>query len=167
MSEAAALETMNRWAGQPLPISATAWHRGILRARLSGSEPAVRAAAETIGGTRLPDGEFWRDVREHGHAFFAGSEALWRLAVPSDRPPLGLPGDTLIEWGGALRWVRGGNPRDSAAQAGGQATLFRSEDAGQGVFAPLDAVALGLHRRLKAAFDPAGILNPGRMYAEL
>jgi glycolate oxidase FAD binding subunit len=167
LSEASALEAMNRWAGQPLPISATAWHSGILRVRLSGSEPAVRAAAERLGGTRLADGEFWRDVREHRHAFFGGSEPLWRLAVPSDRPPLGLPGDTLLEWGGGLRWARGGNAREIAAKAGGHATLFRSGDARQGVFAPLDAVALGLHRRLKAAFDPAGILNPGRMYAEL
>jgi glycolate oxidase FAD binding subunit len=166
LSEASALEAMNRWASQPLPISATAWHSGILRVRLSGSEPAVRAAAERLGGTRLADGEFWRDVREHRHAFFSGSETLGRLAVPSDRPPLGS-GDTLIEWGGGLRWVRSGNAREIAAKAGGHATLFRSGDARQGVFAPLDAVALGLHRRLKAAFDPAGILNPGRMYAEL
>ena len=91
----------------------------------------------------------------------------WRIAVPSDRPPLGLPGDTLIEWGGGLRWVRAGNAREMAAKAGGQAILFRSGEARQGVFAPLDAFVLGLHRRLKAAFDPAGILNPGRMYAEL
>jgi len=167
MGEASALESMNRWAGQPLPISATAWHRGILRVRLSGSEPAVRAAVEKLGGTRLPDGEFWRDVREHRHAFFGGSEPLWRLAVPSDRPPLGLPGDTLIEWGGGLRWARCGDARGIAAKAGGHATLFRSEGAREGVFAPLDAVALGMHRRLKAAFDPAGILNPGRMYPEL
>jgi glycolate oxidase FAD binding subunit len=166
LSEASALEAMNRWASQPLPISATAWHSGILRVRLSGSEPAVRAAAESLGGTRLAHGEFWRDVREHRHAFFSGSETLWRLAVPSDRPPLGS-GDTLIEWGGGLRWVRSGNAREIAAKAGGHATLFRSGDARQGVFAPLDAVTLGLHRRLKAAFDPAGILNPGRMYAEL
>ena len=167
MSEATALETMNRWAGQPLPISASAWHRGVLRARLSGSEPAVRAAAERIGGTRLADGKFWRDVREHEHAFFGGSGPLWRLAVASNRPPLGVPGDTLIEWSGGLRWIRGGDAREIAARAGGHATLFRSEGARQGAFAPLDAVVLGLHRRLKAAFDPAGILNPGRMYAEL
>jgi glycolate oxidase FAD binding subunit len=31
----------------------------------------------------------------------------------------------------------------------------------------LDPVLMNLHRRLKAAFDPAGILNPGRMYAGL
>jgi glycolate oxidase FAD binding subunit len=167
LDEAAALASMNLWAGQPLPVSATAWHRGVLRVRLSGSEPAVRAAAERIGGARLEQTQFWREVREHRHAFFSGSGPLWRLALPSVCAPLGLPGDTLIEWGGALRWLSGGDPRELAARAGGHATLFRSQDKRQGAFAPLDPVAMGLHRRLKAAFDPAGILNPGRMYPEL
>jgi glycolate oxidase FAD binding subunit len=165
--EAAALESMNLWAGQPLPISATAWHGGVLRVRLSGSEPAVRAAAGKIGGTPLEKNEFWHQLREHRHAFFDGAEPLWRVALPSDRPPLGLPGDTLIEWSGGLRWLRGEGARDIAASAGGHATLFRSQDRRQGAFAALDPVLMGLHRRLKSAFDPAGILNPGRMYPEL
>jgi glycolate dehydrogenase FAD-binding subunit len=164
MSEAAALDGVNHWAGQPLPISATAWHGQQLFVRLSGSEPAVRAAARKIGGTRLELQPFWNDLREHAHPFFSGSAPLWRAAVPSACPPLGLPGATLIEWGGALRWIRAHDARDVAAKAGGHATLFRSHDKRQGVFAPLDAVLMGLHRRLKAAFDPAGILNPGRMY---
>jgi glycolate oxidase FAD binding subunit len=167
MSEPAALESMNLRAGQPLPISATAWHGGRLHVRLSGAEPAVRAAARKIGGARLERPQLWHEVREHTHAFFSAPGPLWRLAVPSVCPPLGLPGDTLIEWGGALRWVHTQDARDAAAKAGGHATLFRSRDPREGVFAQLDPVAMGLHRRLKAAFDPAGILNPGRMYPEL
>jgi glycolate oxidase FAD binding subunit len=167
MSEAAALESSNRWAGQPLPVSASAWHRGELLVRLSGSEPAVRAAARKIGGARIESQHLWRDVREHTHAFFSGPEPLWRAAVPSACPPLGLPGDTLIEWGGALRWVRGHDARESARQAGGHATLFRSPTRSFPCFAALEPVLMGLHRRLKAAFDPAGILNPGRMYPEI
>jgi glycolate oxidase FAD binding subunit len=166
-SEAAALEKMNQWAGQPLPISASAWHGGVLRVRLSGAEPAVRAAAGKIGGTRLENGGFWHQLREHRHAFFGGAEPLWRVALPSARPPLGLPGDTLIEWSGGLRWVRGDGAGEMAAKAGAHATLFRSQDRRRDVFAPLDPVLMGLHRRLKSAFDPAGILNPGRMYPEL
>jgi glycolate oxidase FAD binding subunit len=166
-SEAAALERMNLWAGQPLPISATAWHRGALRVRLSGSEPAVRAAARTIGGSQLEEGAFWQDLREQRHPFFAGPAPLWRVALPSDHPPLGLPGDTLIEWGGALRWVRADGARELAAKAAGHATLFRSGGERQAVFAPLGRVNMDLHRRLKAAFDPAGIFNPGRLYPDL
>ena len=167
MGEASALQAMNRWAGEPLPVTATAWHAGRLHVRLSGAEPAVRSATQRIGGERRDTPAFWQTIREHSHPFFGGREPLWRLAVPSTCPPLGLPGDTLIEWGGGLRWTRAGSARDAAASAGGHATLFRSEGERHETFAPLDPVAMGLHRRLKATFDPAGIFNPGRMYAEI
>jgi glycolate oxidase FAD binding subunit len=167
IAEDAAIEAMNRWAGQPLPVSATLWHRGRLLVRLSGSEPAVRAAAQKVGGSALESQNVWNEVREHTHAFFGGAEPLWRLALPSSSPPLGLPGETLIEWGGAQRWVRGGDARDAARKVGGHATLFRSGSKSGGAFSALDPVLLDLHRRLKAAFDPAGILNPGRLYAGL
>ena len=172
LAEAGAIEAMNRWAGQPLPLSASAWQDGALRIRLSGSEPAVRAAASRLGGERFDDGPtFWRGLREHSEAFFAGPEPLWRLAVPSAVPPLALAGRQLIEWGGALRWWKSASPaaglRDAAKRAGGHATLFRAADKTAGAFAPLEPVLLQLHRALKAEFDPAGILNPGRLHAEL
>jgi glycolate oxidase FAD binding subunit len=165
-----ALEAMNRWAGQPLPVSATAWHDGELRVRLSGSEAGVRAAAARIGGEDA-DGGFWREVREQTHAFFGGEAPLWRLALPSTTPPLELAGPLLVEWGGSLRWLRSGAPvaaiREAARRAKGHATLFRGGDPAAGRFAPLEPVLARLHRELKSAFDPAGILNPGRLYAEL
>ena len=167
MPEGAALDCMTAWAGQPLPISATAWHAGRRSVRLSGAEPAVRAAAGRIGGTRLDAAGLWHDVREHRHAFFDGQAPLWRLALPSTCPPLDAPGGTLIEWGGALRWLHAPDAREMAAKAGGHATLFRSRDKRVDAFTALDPVAMALHRRLKGTFDPAGILNPGRMYAGL
>ena len=167
MAESAALEAMNSWAAQPLPVSATLWYRGALSVRLSGSEPAVRAAVQRIGGAPLERATIWDEVREQVHPFFSGGEPLWRLSVPSTSPPLGLPGDTLIEWGGGVRWSRAAQSRERARKAAGHATLFRSQGARENVFAPLDPVLMQLHRRLKAAFDPAGILNPGRLYPEL
>jgi glycolate oxidase FAD binding subunit len=172
MTEQAALESMNRWAAEPLPVSATAWHRGDLRLRLSGSEAGVRAAAARIGGAHIEGaaGEaFWRGLREHTHPYFCGPQPLWRLAVPSACAPLKAAGDTLIEWGGGQRWIKSETPgvREAARSAGGHATLFRSPDKSGGCFAPLEPVLMRLHRQLKAAFDPAGILNPGRMYPEL
>lgn len=169
MDEAAAIEAMNRWGGEPLPVSATAWHGARLQVRLSGAEPAVRSAAQRIGGERRDAGALWQALREHTHPFFSGSEPLWRLAVPSTAQPLGLPGETLIEWGGGQRWVRSRDAREAARRTGGHGTLFRTDARRETAecFAPLDGVAMGLHRRLKAAFDPAGILNPGRMYSEL
>ena len=169
--EAGALAEMNRWAGRPLPVSATAWHAGRLRVRLSGSSAAVASALGKLGGAPLDAQSFWVDIREQRHSFFGGPEPLWRLAVPSTTPPLALPGDTLIEWSGGLRWLKSAaeaaEVRAAAQRAGGHATLFRATDKAAGVFAALEPVALRLHRELKAAFDPAGILNPGRMYAEL
>ena len=89
------------------------------------------------------------------------------MSLPSVAPP--LPGEQLIEWGGGLRWLRsgGGEPRQMAKRAGGHATLFRAADKSAGAFAPLEPAALRLHQALKRAFDPAGILNPGRLYPEL
>jgi glycolate oxidase FAD binding subunit len=82
-----------------------------------------------------------------------------------------LAGDPFIEWGGAQRWWRtrapGEQVRAVAARAGGHATLFRAADKSAGVFAPLAPPLLRIHRGLKQAFDPAGVFNPGRLYADL
>jgi glycolate oxidase FAD binding subunit len=174
LDEATALERVNQWNGQPLPISATAWCEGELRVRLSGADAAVRAALPRVGGEQLDAAaatSFWRGVREHTHAYFAVNAPLWRLSVPSATAPLRLDGAQLIEWGGALRWLRSSAPapqlRERAAAVGGHATLFRGGDRSSGAFTPLAAPLLAIHRRLKAEFDPAGIFNPGRMYDNL
>jgi glycolate oxidase FAD binding subunit len=82
-----------------------------------------------------------------------------------------VPGRQLIEWSGGLRWLKSDAAaevvREAARRARGHATLFRAERRAGEAFSPLDPVAMRLHRSLKAAFDPAGILNPGRLYAEL
>ena len=178
MPEQRAIETLNRWAGQPLPISASAWHDGDLALRLSGAASAVRAAAEKLGGEPVDDAQgarFWSAIREHSDPFFDGDTPLWRLSVPSHAPRIRLQGAQpiaqLIEWGGALRWLRthadAASVRAAASRAGGHATLFRGGDRSAGVFAPLSPELARLHRELKAVFDPAGIFNPGRLYPEL
>jgi glycolate oxidase FAD binding subunit len=171
MRQARAIETCNRWAGQPLAISATAWCDDRLRLRLSGAASAIEAARARLGGEPLDEAEaagYWRDIREQGDRFFAGEDPLWRLSLPSASPPLELPGAQLIEWGGALRWLKSGAAaavvRGAADQAGGHATLFRAADKSAGAFAPLAPAIARLHREIKAALDPAGILNPGRLY---
>ncbi len=168
LSEEQALEALNRWAGQPLPISASAWRGGELRLRLSGAASAVRAAAKSIGGKAVADP--WTGIREHADPYFSGEAPLWRLSLPSQAPALGLPGEQMIEWGGALRWLRtqagAVAVRAAAERAGGHATLFRGGDRREGVFAPLAPALLRLHRELKAAFDPAGIFNRGRLHPD-
>jgi glycolate oxidase FAD binding subunit len=174
LTEAEAIERMNQWAAQPLPITATAYRDGKLGVRLSGARVAVDAAAKKIGGAPVAPAEaerFWSSVREQTDAFFSGGGPLWRLSVKSTTPPLALPGQQLIEWGGALRWLKSSGDvktiRDAAARAGGHATLFRGGDKTLGVFHSLPPALMKLHRNLKQAFDPAGVLNPGRLYPEL
>ncbi|MTV38294.1 glycolate oxidase subunit GlcE [Duganella radicis] len=175
MSEIEALRRLNEWAGQPLPVSASCWHQGVLSLRLSGAGAAVEAAQRKLGGQALDDGEaatFWASLRDQTHTYFDGG-SLWRLSVPSHASALILGGEQLIEWGGAQRWLkladdgagRAGAIRRSAAAAGGHATLFRGGDKGVGVFHPLAPAVAKIHERLKQSFDPAGIFNPGRMYA--
>jgi glycolate oxidase FAD binding subunit len=167
--ESTASALANTWAGQPLPVSATAWQDGVLRVRLSGAESAVAAARVKLGGEAFPGGpQYWRDLRDHRLAFFGGTHPLWRVSLPQTGAPLALGGPALVEWGGGLRWIAGALDatavRAAAESAGGHATLFRGGDKAAGVFHPLAPAILKIHQRLKAAFDPAGILNPGRMY---
>jgi glycolate oxidase FAD binding subunit len=165
-----AIEAMNRWAGQPVPLSAACYDGNRMVFRLSGSERAVDAAVKRIGGDIDPSGNtFWRRLREHRAPFFDSTLPLWRVAVRPTAPPLELPGRTLIDWGGGLRWVTTDAPparvRAVAEAHGGHALLFRGGNRDE-VFAPLQPGVGALHRNLKRAFDPAGILNIGRMYAD-
>ncbi|HJV53417.1 MAG TPA: glycolate oxidase subunit GlcE [Noviherbaspirillum sp.] len=172
MSEAQAIEQLNRWGGQPLPISASAWHDGVLALRLSGAQAAVQAAVQKIGGEQVADAApLWAALRDQTDGFFAdGSATLWRLSVPSVAPPLGLKGEQLIEWGGAQRWLKveadAIGVRRAAEQAGGHATLYRGGDKSTGVFHPLAPALAAIHRHLKNAFDPSAIFNRGRMYQD-
>ncbi len=173
--ESEAIALMNKWAAQPLPISATAFHNGSLGVRLSGAPIAVEAAIRKIARGVLADPvqaeRFWTGIREQTDAFFAGDTPLWRLSVKPTTPPLGLSAGQLIEWGGALRWLKSdadaGTIRDAAARAGGHATLFRGGSKSAGVFHPLSPGLTKIHHRLKRVFDPAGIFNPGRLYPDL
>jgi len=178
MSEAKAVEMMNRWAGKPLPISATCFCDSELTVRLSGATSAVRAARAVLGGEEIAEGSpFWKSIREQAHPFFRSGKQLWRLSIKSTTAPLSLPGKQLIEWGGALRWLSIDAEMDNEAvqslvrkaakEAGGHVTLFRSPTPAAAVFHPLPPVMMNIHRRLKEKFDPMRIFNPGRLYPEL
>ena len=170
LDEAAAILKMNQWAGQPLPLSASSWHAGLLTVRLSGAASAVHAAQAKLGGEALKDAAaFWQRLRDQATPFF-DKRPLWRLAVKPTTPPLNLGDAQWIEWGGAVRWLARDLPpsvlREAAQTAGGHATLFRGDAPADGVFAPLAPALATLHRNLKQRFDPRGIFNRGRLYRE-
>ncbi|ACB35517.1 FAD linked oxidase domain protein [Leptothrix cholodnii SP-6] len=187
--QARALDLLQTWGGQPLPLNASAWWQGALIVRLSGAVAAVESASHTLGGevidARLAQG-FWAGLRDQTDEFFndarralADGAALWRVSVPAGSPPLALQGEQLIEWGGAQRWwvSRDGvaRVRQVAAQHGGHATLYRAKDkaavlagaTAASVFEPLKAPLDRIHRDLKKSFDPHGLFNPGRLYPHL
>jgi glycolate oxidase FAD binding subunit len=172
LSEIDAIRRLNEWGGQPLPVSASCWIDGALTVRLSGAKAAVDAAVREFGGEAVTDGAaFWAGLREQTHPFFAGADSVWRLSVPSTTGAIILKGEQLIEWGGAQRWLKAGsdaataqNIRSAVTAVGGHATLFRGGDKSVGVFQPLAPAIAKIHQRLKAAFDPSNVFNPGRMY---
>jgi glycolate oxidase FAD binding subunit len=179
--QADALAAVQRVALSSMPLTASAWCNGFLLLRFSGARAAVDAAVAQLGGDKLQAPEataFWNGLRDQRDAFFvaAGKDVtdgatLWRLSVPATTPPLKLDGPTLIEWGGALRWLVSRAPhatvRHAAETAGGHATLYHARERASGVFSPLPLALARVHVELKRAFDPDRVLNPGRLYPDL
>jgi glycolate oxidase FAD binding subunit len=181
LNQADALMQLNRWGGQPLPLNASAWWDGTLLVRLRGALAAVQAAVGSLGGELIGHelaAPFWSGLRDQTDEFFAraaaaidGGAGLWRISVPQTAAPLPLPGEQLIEWHGAQRWLctamKPAALREIVARAGGHATLFIGKDKAAGVFGPLKSPLDRLHRELKKSFDPQGVFNPGRLYPGL
>jgi glycolate oxidase FAD binding subunit len=174
LDESQALVDMNRWAGRPLPVSAAAWCAGVMYVRLSGSETGVAAACAELGGDEmLPDTAlaFWDALKEQRLAAFSGEGVLWRLSLPPATGSLPLDAESVIDWGGAQRWLRTDEDAERvrwvAGEAGGHAVAFKDGDRQGSVFHPMGGVLMQLHRRVKDALDPHGLFNPGRMYAGL
>ena len=169
----AAIAAFNRAARQPLPVSATSWFDGTARIRLAGVAAAVESAQAALGGQFVAAAEaarWWDDVRHHRLPFLATRAPLWRVVVPATAAPLPVPGTMLVEWAGALRWLRtvadDAAVRAAARAAGGSASLWYGAQ-GSRMFDDLPPAALAIHRRLKASFDPGGIFNRGRLVAGL
>ncbi|MGH6781106.1 MAG: FAD-linked oxidase, partial [Sphingomonadaceae bacterium] len=139
------------------------------------------------GGPELIEGTaseaLWRSVRDA--TFFAGShEAVWRISLAPSRGPRAtaaiagaLPqARWFYDWGGGLVWLAVPADDDAGAAAiraairslGGHATLVRAPDAVRAavpVFEPLAEPLMRVTAGIKNSFDPAGIFEPGRMYA--
>lgn len=144
--------------------------------RLEGFEASVEARAQALvaalqGFGRIDELEgdhsrdFWAQIRE-AEAFAGDPRPLWRLSLPPAqgwRGPHGLPGDALYDWGGGLAWLLTDEPaakvRSVAKSLGGHALCLRGAPA----FGPREGPLGELQDRVKAAFDPLGVLNPGRM----
>lgn len=164
-SAADAVKQFNTWAGQPLPITGTAWTQGKGYVRLAGAASAVAAAQSKLPG-EVVDNAIWGEFAELTHQSVAQLSPLWRISVPQTAQ---MPLDSaLIEWGGGQHWVTSDAPADQireiASDAGGHATLYRGQT--DSVFHPLNGAMLALQQRIKASFDPKGLFNNGRFQLE-
>lgn len=157
--------------------------------RLEGVGPSVRARRDmlraVLGPARLDERDevaslpLWRAVRDV-LPFAAPGGVLWRISTPPMAGPRlaarltdQLGGEALCDWAGGLIWLAlpGPDPAATAVRAalaphGGHATLVRADAAQRAacaVFQPQEPALAALTARVKASFDPAGVLNPGRM----
>ena len=174
-------------------IPALAWiGDSVTLARIEDFAPAVAYRTERLrtdlaefGAAELLDDDAsiaaWCAVRDIV-PLAAAPGAVWRVSVrPSAGPAVvevvtsAFDAKWFMDWGGGLIWITG--PATEAAHqavvaAAGQGawTLMRAPDALRVAVAviPPEAPAMArIGRNVKVAFDPKGILNPGRMVAGL
>jgi glycolate oxidase FAD binding subunit len=125
-----------------------------------------------------------RDVTPFAASRSAADAPVWRLSTPPawgaklvHMIAAGADAEFLYDWAGGLVWVLLRNAADDAGAAllrravaacGGHATLIRAPAAlraAVAAFQPEDAAMVALTKRVKQSFDPAGVFNPGRMWA--
>ncbi|SDT91028.1 FAD-binding protein [Stappia sp. ES.058] len=122
----------------------------------------------------------WRDVRDC-RAFAGTEEHVWRISVAPTagaefiaRVQAELSCRAYFDWSGGLVWLALSDkePQAEAVRAavevvgGGHAMLVRAPAPVRSsieVFQPQPSALAALSARIKAQFDPHGILNPGRM----
>ena len=173
-----AVNNVQQWIKQGLPVTASCHINNHLYLRLSSTHSAVKQSLNTINSsynTEEVDNDFWLTIKNQTHAFFSDTEKLWRC---SHQPATKFYADIehqLVEWNGALRWINSDiDLRAIAQHYNGHATRYPLNPAGinnnkqkPNIFQPLQPGLLKIHQRLKQAFDPENILNPGRLYTGL
>ena len=159
--------------------------------RIEGVEPSISPSAWAVAAAlpgltlidRLDDDEtarLWRWIRD-AEAFAGGERQIWRLSLAPMSGPAAVSAITreieaqaFYDWGGGLVWLACADEiasgvviRGVVARLGGHATLVRADAACRyvlGAFQAEPPPLAALSARVKAGFDPNGVLNPGRMW---
>lgn len=147
----------------------------------------LRRLLKSYGGGDILEGKgadaLWQSVRDATVLADHPERAIWRVSTAPTKGPdftariaRSLDSQWFYDWGGGLIWVSTPPNGDAGASVlreatralGGHATLVRAPAEIRStldVFEPQSETVMTLTRGIKASFDPAGILNPGRMYA--
>ncbi len=151
-----------------------AYHKGRLQDLLKAYGPIMDLEEDAQ--------QLWSELRRLS-VLRGGDGPVWRISTPPTAGPKVVAAissfmdcHAFYDWSGGLLWAEVLSTADAGtadmrrviAAHGGHATLIRAAPnvrAAVDVFQPLEAGLDRLSRRLKTAFDPSGILNPGRMYA--
>ena len=147
--------------------------------RIGHLKDLLKAAGEMQEIDEDQSRALWREIRDCA-PFAGGKKPVWRVSMaPSEGHRMidafrrGAGVNAFYDWQGGLIWLEmAAGPEAAALRAmihrfgGGHATLIRAgepERASLDVFEPQSPALAALSARLKAEFDPKGILNPGRM----
>jgi glycolate oxidase FAD binding subunit len=145
------------------------------------------AAFGTLGELgEAPSRALWRAVRDvapFAAAGPCGTHDLWRISTaPTSGAEIGralrdkADAAAFYDWAGGLVWAalppaddaHAPLVRNTVAAVGGHATLIRAPAAVRAavdVFTPEPPALAALTGRVRASFDPQGVLNAGRMWA--
>jgi glycolate oxidase FAD binding subunit len=165
-------------AGTKLPLGDVGLGVALIRFEAAETplQEKIAAAKNLLGGaTEIEQGEIFYTAIGEGALFNSSELDVWRLSLPPSEAArvanaLNAP-LWLGDWAGALLWI-GAKGEDApriralAAEAGGHAMLLRAPAARRaelGVFPPQPPALAAVTASVKAAFDPLGLFNPGRL----
>ena len=157
-------------ARRALPVTAAAVQGNTQYIRLSGTQAAVKSAANQLeGDVDTSANAYWLALRDQTLDFFTTDKTLWRISVAEYAEPLALSGEWLYDWAGAQRWLNSSEPPDvvfaAAAAAGGHAIRYgANHDSPR--FQPLTGTAQRLQARVRDSFDSQRLFNPGQFHPE-
>lgn len=147
--------------------------------RIEGIIASVNARVEIVKSALsvknvLADQEsrlHWKDICNVALFTSQHDKEIWRIVLPpSDAAnfikSLPFSFEYFFDWAGSLIWLQTDTASDVRKYlSNGIATCFVAQST-KNIFHPLSKDLTALNKRVKAAFDPKGLLNPNKMSTE-